>query len=407
VSYETWPELRVDILDRAEELTGTSQSEFYAFTARAADRAYHDLLNRRPWLFTRAPRPLMLRLEPAIQSTVSSWPMDSYTLTLAAAQTKNLTGWRAEVAGGQQGVPIYEHVPGTAVLTLAAPRVGPAGNPGVAVTIYKLEYDLAEIQQVPAALVAAAAPPGLVEVGIHNYRVTFANDNGDTPGGPPTSINVASLGTVTLTQIPLGPPGTLARRIWRTAVGQTAYRLVTTLPDNTTVTFPDNLPDAQLGAERMPTTNTTGAIRHVVGIWCADANRQIEGPWTEERLREEYPDPPSPAWPPYAFARITDTQIRFSQYPSQPGVVEVAHSFVPRELSETAGSHEILVPRNWRWVLADGGLFFLLDLKHDNRAALWAARWEKAIVDLEADDDVKRIGLAGTRDRVRKEAPWR
>lgn len=49
--------------------------------------------------------------------------------------------------------------------------------------------------------------------------------------------------------ITVGPTGTTARRLYRTEVGGSVYKLVTQINDNTTTTYTDNLPDASLGVQ--------------------------------------------------------------------------------------------------------------------------------------------------------------
>ena len=61
-----------------------------------------------------------------------------------------------------------------------------------------------------------------------------------------------------LTSIPTGPTGTLARRIYRTTAGGTSYQFVGELTDNVATTFTDNLADANL-AHYVPLVNTAGA----------------------------------------------------------------------------------------------------------------------------------------------------
>ncbi len=406
-SFDRWEDIRLDILDRAEEETGANVSEFYAYVARAGDRAYQDLLSRRPWLFSRARRPLMLQARAPISTTIT-WTAGLYTATLAAAQSVSLVGWKVRPSAQVQAYRIVAHVPGSASITLEAPLQGGTNLVAAAVTVFKDEYDLAEIQDIPGPVTVALAGAGAgsVDNGAHNYKTTFQGDNGETEPSSAVSVTVADKtvnGKVNVTAIPTGPPGTVGRRLYRTKAGAAVYFLLTTIADNVTTTYTDNTADANLGADQIPDRNTTGRVRHVVGIWSPQHNRPVRGPWPEDRLRNEYPDPPSPSWPPWAFSRITETQIRFSQYPSQAGLLEIPYTSVPKDLSQTVGAHEIVLPREWRWALSDGGLFFLLEQVHDSRAATWGARWEKFIDDLAKEDELKKLGLSHGADGSRQE----
>lgn len=96
--------------------------------------------------------------------------------------------------------------------------------------------------------------PGNVNPGLHSWAVTFITGGVesnlgtnsvplDVIGGSPPTGSI-----VDLTGIPLGPAGTTARKIYRTVAGNTGnFRLVTTINDNTTTTFADNISDASLG----------------------------------------------------------------------------------------------------------------------------------------------------------------
>jgi hypothetical protein len=125
----------------------------------------------------------------------------------------------------------------------------------------------------PASNTAGIAPPGAAAVataagttlgvGAYRYQVTFVNAGGETTGGVEFTITTTTSNTnVNLTSIPTGPTGTTQRKIYRTAVGGAAgtEKLVTTIADNTTTTFTDNVADASLGVA-IPTSNTAVAVQ--------------------------------------------------------------------------------------------------------------------------------------------------
>ena len=93
------------------------------------------------------------------------------------------------------------------------------------------------------------AVAGLVTTGVHGY--VMVNVIGSTYSAPSQPIwvttDTASAGQVTL-QVPLGPAGTTSRIIYRTIAGGTLFLLLTTLANNTTTTYTDNLADGSLGA---------------------------------------------------------------------------------------------------------------------------------------------------------------
>ncbi len=132
-----------------------------------------------------------------------------------------------------------------------------------------------------AAITAPGAPTVAVNAtagnlnGTYLYKATFCTGykdsdatvriNGETAGGT-TSVSVSPVNQqVNLSNIPVGPTGTVARRIYRTAAGGAdgTQKLVTTINDNITTSWTDNLADASLGAA-VPAVNTTGTTLSLV-----------------------------------------------------------------------------------------------------------------------------------------------
>ncbi len=104
----------------------------------------------------------------------------------------------------------------------------------------------------PAAPAAALAGIGVgnVDNGAHNYKVSFQTELGETAIGAPFPITVVNKtidGQVQLSAIPVGPTGIVtARRLWRTPVGSTTYKLLAVLANNTETTYLDNKADTSL-----------------------------------------------------------------------------------------------------------------------------------------------------------------
>jgi hypothetical protein len=65
-------------------------------------------------------------------------------------------------------------------------------------------------------------------------------------------------------QVPPGPAGVIARRVYRTTANGAIARLVAELPDNTTASFLDNVPDDALGAISLPPVSTAGGEQHLL-----------------------------------------------------------------------------------------------------------------------------------------------
>lgn len=120
-------------------------------------------------------------------------------------------------------------------------------------------------EPVPAALTTALAGLGAgnVDNGAHTYVVTFVTAVGETYQGASavaTVVDKTADGQVALTNIPSGSPEFVtSRKIYRSAAGTTTpLKLLTTIADNFTSTYTDNIADATIaGAASAPTANTT------------------------------------------------------------------------------------------------------------------------------------------------------
>jgi hypothetical protein len=108
-----------------------------------------------------------------------------------------------------------------------------------------------------AALAGLGA--GNVNTGTHSYKVAFvrADESGGASGladavvSNTVTTDTATNGQVALTAIPVGPSGTTARRIYRTAAGNAVtgpWKLLATISDNSTTIYADNIADGSLGA---------------------------------------------------------------------------------------------------------------------------------------------------------------
>lgn len=108
----------------------------------------------------------------------------------------------------------------------------------------------------------AATAGGSVDVGTHQYAVTFLDAAGkETTPSANSATATASTGnqTIPLSAIPTGGSGTVQRRLYRSKVGTTGpLYLLATIADNSTTTYSDATADASLGAATPPAVNGTG-----------------------------------------------------------------------------------------------------------------------------------------------------
>jgi hypothetical protein len=93
--------------------------------------------------------------------------------------------------------------------------------------------------------------------GAYKYVVTYKTVVGETLASAELAITVTSK-KIALSNIPLGPEGTTARKVYRTAASGASgtEKLVTEIANNTATTFEDNIADGSLGAS-LPATDTS------------------------------------------------------------------------------------------------------------------------------------------------------
>ncbi|MGI8825267.1 MAG: hypothetical protein ACR2JC_06450 [Chloroflexota bacterium] len=112
------------------------------------------------------------------------------------------------------------------------------------------------------ALIISAGGSGPL-TGAYLYAFTFLTSAtttpvGETTPGPTAAVTYGSGSAGSLT-FDLGPYGTVARNLYRTAAGGSQLRFLAQIADNLTSAYSDSVPDASLGANA-PTANTTQGI---------------------------------------------------------------------------------------------------------------------------------------------------
>jgi len=107
-----------------------------------------------------------------------------------------------------------------------------------------------------------------------NTTTTYTVTTADASLGvnAPTA-NTAAANQVSLSGIATGVAAVTARKLYRTAAGQTALKLLTTIVDNATTTFLDAIADAALGAAA-PTSDASG-LQQPAGVVLAGSTTLI------------------------------------------------------------------------------------------------------------------------------------
>lgn len=112
----------------------------------------------------------------------------------------------------------------------------------------------------PSAPAVALGAAGSLN-GLYEYVVTYTTVSGETLPSP-VSASISPVNQqVALSAIPLGGPGTLARRIYRDKNGAGTYRRVTEIANNTATTYTDNVADATVASGVLaPTVDTAHSV---------------------------------------------------------------------------------------------------------------------------------------------------
>ena len=136
-----------------------------------------------------------------------------------------------------------------------------ASNPAqkLQVTNGNLRFD--QVATPTAPTVAVNATAGNLN-GAYYYRVSYVTALGETETGSVSAVVNPASQQVNLSAIPTSSDTSVtARKIYRTTAGGSILlmKLVTTINDNTTTTYTDNIADGSLGVSE-PRVNTTGGL---------------------------------------------------------------------------------------------------------------------------------------------------
>lgn len=128
----------------------------------------------------------------------------------------------------------------------------------------------------PTAVLSATA--GSVTAGQHWVKITFVTAGGESGTSPASALVLADVGhAIDVSQIPTGPAGTTARRIYMSSVVDIdgvngTYFLAGTLSDNTSTTYAITVPDSALGPYALGTATLTVANLHQIKVIDPDGN---------------------------------------------------------------------------------------------------------------------------------------
>ncbi|MBI3338495.1 hypothetical protein HY003_04325, partial [Candidatus Saccharibacteria bacterium] len=188
------------------------------------------------------------------------------SLYLGASTKALANGGTNEIVIGYNAIGLGSNtaVLGNSSITTTALR----GNVGIGttapaqklqVTNGNLRFD--QVATPTAPTVAVNATAGNLN-GAYQYRVSYVTALGETETGAASAVVNPASQQVNLSAIPTSSDTSVtARKIYRTTAGGSTFlmKLVTTINDNTTTTYTDNIADGSLGVSESR-VNTTGGL---------------------------------------------------------------------------------------------------------------------------------------------------
>ena len=116
-----------------------------------------------------------------------------------------------------------------------------------------LVYDGTYTYEMGAPLAKNLSAAGVL-TGAYYYAITYEKDGVELVTGAVSNTVNPSSNSITVT-CPIGPSGITDRKLYRTEAGGSTLKLLTTLGDNVTTTYVDNIADGSLGAT-IPSINS-------------------------------------------------------------------------------------------------------------------------------------------------------
>ncbi len=141
---------------------------------------------------------------------------------------------------------------------------------------YPLVYDGTYVKEMGAPTAKDLLVAGGL-TGTYYYAMTYIIDGVEVVLGTVSNTVTVSAKKIDL-DIPVGVSNCTARKIYRTEAGGSTLKLVTTISDNTTLTYQDNIADGSLGAA-IPSTNSSCPTPQFITvkdeklIGCVNTNR--------------------------------------------------------------------------------------------------------------------------------------
>lgn len=327
------------------------------------------------WPWARSKKPLVLTLQPKIDTGSVSLTLNSESGTFSSAPTVSVAGWYLKVSGQEGLYRIASHTASSTAFELDSdwPLASLTGS---SFKVVKLDYDL-----IPDSIVIDST----------NNKIQFQEAAGTTLTATLTSGNYSPSELATEIQTQLNATGgTPAYTISYSAVtrkftlasdraGGAVFILVGTgdqskFSAHKTIGFDD---ENTTNAASVTSTYALGGIARLIEPFKAHrGENQLIFADDPESLTKNSPITDIEEGTPSRFSIIGEDEdgkitVRFNKYPNEQTRIEIDYVPIPRDLKDNSSSVP-LVPRKHIDVLEDAATFYIMLLKNDDRAMAYA-----------------------------------
>ncbi len=330
------------------------------------------------WGWARAKRPIIIELQPKIETGTVVLTLGSEAGTFSAGPSVSVAGWYLQISGCEGTYRIASHTAAATAFELDGAWPLPSTT-AANFTLFKLDYDLI---------------PDYIVIDETNNKLDFKKTSGGSvltatlTSGSYTPAQLATHVAAQMTTAAAGPAITgayssITKLFTLTSDGAGTTTLLPMFATGTnqaqSVHKTLGFDDTDIAASTTQTsTYILGGIARLVEPFRIHKGIQTEvfgidtesfaRDWTFADINEGIPD---------RFTVVRENpdgslRVRFNRYASSDKIrVEIDHTAVPRDLKDNAGSVPLL-PRKHVDVLEDAATFYIMLLKSDDRAPMYA-----------------------------------
>lgn len=384
--FRSTADLVDSVLRRCGELTnGTSSFETQALDY--LNHIHHAIINGgtefdvevdEPWVWARRARPIILELQPSLETGTVSLTQGSEAGTFSSAPAYSVEGWFLRISNRSEVFRIASHTASNTAFELDSAYTEDTGAT-LTYTCFKLDYTVTD---------------SYIVINDENNKLDFIK-TGSTEltttltAGAYTPADLATHVASALTTTAAGPTITctysaVTRKftVGSNGAGSTILSLQAGTGTNV----------AQSGWRTLgfDDSNGTGALTYTSTYALSGINRLVEPFRIHQSTREgnifgldavgfqkNYPLNAITEGVPTRFSVIREQPdgtitVRFNSYPTDKTRVEAEHIPVPRDLKDTVGSVPV-IPRKFIHTLEYGATYYLMLDKSDKRAQNYAS----------------------------------